>query len=105
MTNYDDQLDKLHSDVTLRRSIEYILRTPRFIYCYNKTENHNKINKLIETCNKEGILKWIEDNEGLVYEEMGMIKLREIAKEKKIHNYSRLSKIELIRSLRHEENS
>ena len=82
------------------RSIVLILERPFLL----GLEDTNKLTELVTAGNKEGLKQWIKNHPDLDLGEMNVSRLRVIAQELGVYNYSRLSRGELIRGIKEMKN-
>jgi len=97
--------ETLHNRMLKLRNLEVIMSTPKFERLWkDSTDKQQKdVQKLIDDLNMNAVREWMRNHPSLELGEQPLTKLREIAKSRRIYNYSRKAKGELIAILQKEE--
>ena len=102
MINKIDELRrKFHGMALNIRNIERLVNSDLVGNLWGESDKgtREELCKHIDDCDKSAIEQWIEDHDKLDYGEMPFKRLRKLAREKGIINWSRLCKLDIIRLL------
>ena len=96
----------LHAKVLRLRSIEGIVSSIRFERLWDDSNNtlREEVVGYIKTENKFRIQKWMRTHPSLELGEVPTARLKELARKLRVRNYSRMNKVDLIRSIKETEN-
>ena len=88
----------IHEEAKRLRNIDYILGRPQFenLWILSDDSQKQRLKAALLSKHKDAIITWYKNHPLIDIGEQSLIQLRETAKEMCIHNYSRLSKIELL---------
>lgn len=88
----------IHEEAKRLRNIDYILGRPSFenLWVLSDEPQKLRLKAALMSKHKDAIINWYKSHPLIDIGEQTLIQLRETAKEMCIHNYSRLSKIELL---------
>lgn len=93
-----------HRKVCSFRAIITLLESKRFEIVWKiRKEDHDEVIQLLLEGNKDAIEAWMNRHCFLFLDDLGLASLRRIAKDFKILNYSRLSKLELLKEISDEK--
>ena len=89
---------KIHVEAKRLRNIDYILGRPSFenLWILSDDKEKERLRVGLHNKSKDFIIDWYKSHPLIDIGEQTLIQLRETAKDLCIHNYSRLSKIELL---------
>lgn len=93
---------KIHEEAKRLRNIDYILGRPSFenLWMLSTDEQKEKLRIGINNRSKDYIINWYKNHPLIDIGEQSLLQLRETGKLMCIHNYSRLSKIELLSAIK-----
>lgn len=95
----------LHAKILRLRSIEGIVTSLRFerLWDDSKKEQREEVIGYIKKENKVKIQTWMRTHPSLELGEINTARLKELARKLRVPNYSRKTKLELIRSIKEVE--
>lgn len=98
---YDQLITGTHDQVLRLRSLERLIQSDRFRNLYEGSNAglRAKVEWIIYQGDLSKLQRWMQDHPDLALEECTLQQLRNRARFKRIRNYSRLYKHELIREL------
>ena len=90
-----------HQRLLALRSIEYLINTPLFARLWADSIDSAKmvVRHFITNLRRESLLKWMANHPSIDIGEMSIARIKQIAKDLRIKNYSRLRKTELINAI------
>lgn len=100
------ELEKLRSnlrkEVNTLRSLDYIIGQISFenLWIVSDEKDKKRLLEIIEKRNKERLITWVKNHPSIDIGEKSLTQLRDAARDLGIKNYSRLSKIELLLSIK-----
>lgn len=99
--------EELHNRILRARNVENLLIRPQFERLWSDSidEEKKEVETYILDFNKDKLLKWMRTHPSIDLGEKPLRDLLPIAKQLHIKNYSRLSRIQLIQSIREMESS
>jgi len=99
--------EQIHKKILIMRSMETIINSPRFARLWKDSnmEQLMTVRLAVRSYDKFKLQKWVRQHPSLDVSELPVKRLREIAQEHNIYNYSRLSKLELIRAIDKKEDT
>jgi hypothetical protein len=97
--------EALHRKILNLRSVESMIGSYTFEHLWEASdgEEKNAVAWFVEAGKRKALLRWIRKHPSIEYGEMSLTRLKEVAQKLSIKNYSRLSKLELIRIIKTEE--
>ena len=97
--------EQLHSKVLRLRSVETLLSTILFERLWQDSDDKERkaVSKCIDDGDRKGITDWMNGHASLDVAERPFKYLKGLARKLRIRNYSRLSKVELIRAIKETE--
>lgn len=101
MIKLEQMRSQLHTEVKNLRNIEYMIQQESFtsLWIVSDLELKETITKIIQNRDKMRLINWIRKHPSLELGEMSIKQLKDKGRELKIKNYSRMSKVELLRMI------
>ena len=98
--------EKLHSKVLRLRSIEGLVSSILFerLWSDSTMKQRKEAIEYIKTEARKKLITWTQTHESLDIAELPFARLKALARKLCVRNYSRLSKLELIRAIKEVEN-
>ena len=95
----------LHSKVLRLRSIEGMVSSIRFerLWDDSSIKQREEVQEYIKDENRAGLVTWMRHHPSLDVGELTFTRIKEVARQLRICNYSRMSKLELIRAIKETE--
>lgn len=93
---------KIHERVKVLRNIDYFVSRPNFenLWILSTPEQKEELKEAIKLENKELVINWYQHHPYTDIGEQTLVQLRETAREMHIPNYSRLSKVDLLLTIK-----
>ena len=97
--------EEVHNSILRMRSIEAMLERPDFERLWDDSNNaqQDALRALVKKNDKDAVRNWIRNHPSLELAEKKLVELKKIACQLCIPNYSRKSKLELIRDIQAKE--
>lgn len=94
--------EQLHAKILRLRSVEGVTSSILFERLWSDSNNRQReeVLEYIENGNRISILAWLRSHESLDIAEVPFSRLKELSRKYHIRNYSRLTKVELIRAIK-----
>ena len=98
-------LERQRQKVLLDRSIERIINKPSFGVLWEESDFLTRwiVNDWIMDGDKDDLTNWLGSHKSLSLEDKSTVRLKDMARKLQIKNWSRLSKLELIRAIKQRE--
>jgi hypothetical protein len=93
---------KIHERVKVLRNIDYFISRPNFenLWVLSTPEQKEALRTAIGSKDKDSVIIWYRNHPFTDIGELSLIQLRETARLLSIHNYSRLSRVELLLAIK-----
>lgn len=94
--------NKIHERVKTLRNIDYYISRPNFenLWVLSTVEQKQELKQAIKSKNKDAVINWYKNHPFTDIGELSLVQLRETARLLFIHNYSRLTRVELLLAIK-----